>query len=201
MATSPLVERFVESMVMNHERWHDGSGYDLEALREANAEESRQIESLLLSRGVRDWRDVEALAALATPEARERLRGVLQQNDEPLKLSLVLHAPEVLSEEEAVGVLLPVLRERGIHDGLTEALLAIEDFHPGPIREALLEGVLHREGPVAYEFAAMLLLIHGKITSVYDMEERPFLLRFHEEDRSAAVRELCERIGEAVPPG
>lgn len=192
---SSLVDRFRESMVMNHERWHDGTGYDLSLLEEATPEEFRQIEDLLLAGGIRDWRDVEALAALDTPRARERLRETLVAGDEELRLALATHAAHLFSEDELCGILLPILREKGIHDGLVGALLVVEEFHPAPVMRALLEGARDREGPVAAEFATMLLYLNGKIASLYDFSERPFLLRFHDEDRREVFRELCERIG------
>jgi hypothetical protein len=192
---SSLVDRFRESMVMNHERWHDGTGYDLSLLAEATPDEFRQIEDLLLAGGVRDWRDIEALAAIGTPAAVERLRRTLGEGDEDRRLALATHAAHLFSEEELCGILVPILREKGIHDGLTGALLVVEGFHPAPVMQALLEGARDREGPVAAEFATMLLFLNGKIGSLYDFSERPFLLRFQDGDREAVFRELCERIG------
>jgi hypothetical protein len=192
---SVLLDRFAESLVMNHERWHDGTGYALELLDEANAEERAAIESLILSRAVRDWRDVEALAVLDSPAARRRLQEVNESGDEELRLALVTHAADQLGEEEACGILLTVLKEKGIHDGLTGALLVIEEFHPAPVMDALLEAARDREGPVAAECAAMLLYLHGLASSPHGFEDRPLLLRFHEEaERASAFSELCGRI-------
>jgi len=198
---SEIFDRFAESLVMNHERWHDGTGYALELLDEASAEERAAIESLILSRGVRDWRDVEALAVLDSPAARRRLQEVKESGDEALRLALVTHAADQLGEEEASEILIKVLREKGIHDGLTGALLVIEEFHPAPVMDALLEAARDREGSVAAECAAMLLYLHGLASSPHGMEDRPFLLRFHEggSDREAAYHELCARIDGADP--
>ena len=33
------MSRFIESMKIDYEKWHDGIGYDLKALAEANREE------------------------------------------------------------------------------------------------------------------------------------------------------------------
>jgi len=192
---SVLLDRFADSLVMNHERWHDGTGYALELLDEANAEERAAIESLILSRAVRDWRDIEALAVLDSPAARQRLREVYESGDAGLRLALVMYAAEQFSEEEASGILVPILKEQGIHDGLTGALLVIEEFHPAPVMDALFEAARDREGPVAAECAAMLLYLHGLASSPHGFEDRPFLLRFHEEtERATAFSELCGRI-------
>ena len=50
--------------------------------------------------------------------------------------------------------------------------------------------------PVHY--AAMLLYLHGQAAEPFDWEVRPFVLRFADsgpDERQAAYRELCERIG------
>lgn len=192
---SVLLDRFAESLVMNHERWHDGTGYALELLDKANAEERAAIENLILSRAVRDWRDIEALAVLDNPAARRRLREVYESGDTGLRLALVMYAAEQFSEEEACGILVPILKEKGIHDGLTGALLVVEEFHPAPVMDALFEAARDREGPVAAECAAMLLYLHGLASSPHGFEDRPFLLQFHEEaERATAFSELCGRI-------
>lgn len=71
--SSPALERFLQSMKIGHTEWHDGTGYDLKALRELSGEEVKQVENVLVSRKDWDWRDVEALAAVNTPWAIEAL--------------------------------------------------------------------------------------------------------------------------------
>lgn len=195
---SDLLERFSESLVMNHDRWHDGEGYALGLLDEATDAERSAIESLILSRAVQDWRDVEALAVLGTDAARKKLREAYEGGDPSIRLALVMHAADHLTEEEACGVLVPLLKEKGIHDGLTGALLVIEEFHPAPVIEALLDAARDREGPVAIGCAAMLLYLHGLASSPHGFEDRPFLLRFLEaSERAAAHEELRARIASA----
>lgn len=46
-AASAPRERFERSMVMDFDKWHDGTGYDLRALHEASAEERAEIEAVL----------------------------------------------------------------------------------------------------------------------------------------------------------
>lgn len=190
-----LVGRFLQSMEMNHERWHDGVGYDLDLLRSAGPEEREQLESLLLGGGVRDWRHVEALAVLDSPKARAALRRAFEIGDDELRIALLSHAPGIFDEEEHTSVIVSALGKTGIHDGLTQALLLVEDFHPPEVIDALLRGVLNRDGATAGEFAAMLLYLHGKAAEPYDMEHRPFFLKFQDDDRAGLFRQLCERIG------
>lgn len=193
--SSPLVERFRASMVMNHERWHDGTGYDLELLPSATPEEREQIEQLLLSGGVKDWRDIEALATFNSPRAQDALRTAFARGGTPLKIALLSHAPKLFSERECTATIVSALQNAEVYGGLTQTLLLVEDQHPQPVIDALLRGVLDRDGTIAGEFAAMLLYLHGKATSAYDMEQRPFFLKFQDGDRQVLFRELCERIG------
>src|SRR5436190_1994916 len=63
MAKTPAYEKFIASMTITQEMWHDGIGYDTDALRLASAEERAGLVSRLTACG--DWRDVEALAEIA----------------------------------------------------------------------------------------------------------------------------------------
>lgn len=190
-----LVERFRESMEMNLERWRDGTGYDLEALAAATPGERAQIETLLLQHGVRDWRDVQALAALDTPDARQALRQAHEGGDAKLKVALMSHAAHLFSDGARTAALVQALRVTQVFGGLTQALLEVEDHHPPAVIEALLRGVLQREGAIAADFAAMLLYLHGQAPCAYDIEQRDFFNRFQSEDRQAPFAELCHRIG------
>ena len=196
---SDLVDRFSESLAMNLDRWRDGEGYALGLLDEATDTERAAIESLILSRAVRDWRDVEALAVIGTEDAGRKLREAFAVGDTGLRLAIVMHAADHLTDEEACGVLVPILKEKGIHDGLTGALLVIESFHPAPVIEALFDAARDREGAAAAECAAMLLYLHGLASSPHGLEDRPFLLRFHEDsERAAAYQELRARIAASI---
>ncbi len=192
---SPLVERFRESMEMNYERWHDGTGYALDLLQSATPDERAQIEALLISGGVKDWRDVEALAALDSPRTRAVLRRAFERADDRLKVALISDAPELFNEDERTAALVSALENAEAHGGLTQALLLAESFHPSRVIDALLRGVLARDGGTAGHFAAMLLFLHGEASSSYDMKQRPFFLKFQDGDRRVLFRELCERIG------
>lgn len=192
------VRRFRESMVIDYEKWHDGVGYDLDALRAATPAERKEIESLLVARGASDWRDVEALAALGTPAAREALEYAMDHGNAEIRLAVMRHAPDVAEDDGSTAALVSALRTANLFGGLSQALDAVEEFHPPAVIDALFRGALDRDGEAAVHFAAMLTFLHGKADEAFDWEQRPFFLRFHTEDRSereAAFRELCDRIG------
>lgn len=192
---STLVQRFCESMRMDHERWHDGTGYALELLAEATPEERAQIESLMTSRAIGDWRDIEALAALDTPRTRALIRRAFTDAALPLRVAFLSHAPALFSDDEHTEVLVAALRDELAQEGLVQAMLLVESHHPPAVVRALLDGVRTRDAATAAEFAMMLLFLHGQADSLYDMEQRPFLLRFQDEERDKMYAELCARIG------
>ena len=96
---SPL-RRFERSMVIDYEKWHDGIGYDIEAITAASPSERQAIEVLLLEHGLHDWRDVEALAHLNSPEARELLRKAKRTASHDLGMAIMNHAPDLLSDDD-----------------------------------------------------------------------------------------------------
>jgi hypothetical protein len=190
--------RFERSMVMDYEKWHDGVGYDLEALKEATPDEVVQIERLLVSHGIKDWRDVEALAELNSPKARALLRKALQSGDHEIAMAVISCAPDLVSDDERTKVLVAALESSRADNSLSQTLLEVEEFHPRAVVDALLRGLLKRDGETAVHFAAMLLFIHGKAKSSFEWNRRRFVLRFNTHDqneRQAAYRELCSRIG------
>lgn len=195
---SGALERFRESMACTYERWHDGIGYDLAILKAATPVEQGEIEHLLLSRAVDDWRDVEALAALDTPRAQAALHRALQMGSHPVRMAVLYHAPHLVSEGERTKSLVQALEGADTYGGLTQALLEVQEYHPTEVIDALLRGVLARDEGAPVHFAAMLMYLHGKASSAFDWEQRPFFLKFHTKDpeeRRKLFAELCAKIG------
>jgi hypothetical protein len=192
------VERFERSMAIDHEKWHDGIGYDLEAIDAATPQERARIEALVLGRGARDWRDVEALARLDTPGTREALRGALARGSHEIRMAIARHAPALTSDAERSDLLVAALKGADFYGGLSQALDQAAAFHPPAVLDALFRGLLERSGEVAVHFAALLAYLHDAASEPFDMEQRPFFLRFATPDRAAreaAFRDLCVRIG------
>jgi hypothetical protein len=175
-AAKTIVDRFRDSMVIDYEKWHDGIGYDIGLIQSASPEEFAELERLLVNRPVSDWRDVEALAALNSPRARELLRKTLKSSDHELRVAVTDYASDLVSEDERIVTLVAALQDTDIYGGLTQALLQVEEFHPPQILEALIRGVLNRDGPTAVHFAAMLMFLYGKAETSFDWDKRPFYL-------------------------
>jgi hypothetical protein len=190
--------RFERSMAMDYEKWHDGTGYDIATLQAATPEERKEIETLLVRHGVKDWRDVEALAALGTTQADEILKAALDARDPEISLAMARYAPELVPDTRRAAVLVKALETAELYGGLSEALDQAAEFHPQEVVEALFRGTLARDGESAVHFAALLMYVHGKAREPFDWEQRPFFLRFNtadREERKAALVELCGKLG------
>jgi hypothetical protein len=193
-----LIEKFRSSMTIDYEKWHDGIGYAVELLSRATPTDRQAIEAMLLNRGVSDWRDVEALAALKTDGAKRALKQAMISGKADVRSAVIRHAPKLVSEDDKIAFLTEALRTAQFYGGLSQALDEVATFHPPEVVQALFEGALERRGEVAIHFAAMLLFIHGKAKEPFDWEHRPFCLRFDSgsrAERETVFRELCERVG------
>lgn len=191
-------DRFVRAATMDHDTWHDGRGHDLDAIRDASAEERQLIEQFLLGRGINDPRDVEALALLNTPRARAALLEALRSGNPGIRAAVVDHAPRLLTDDERERELVERIGCADAFAGLDATLQHIEDLHPPPVIEAMLRRIVREPGVAAVHFAAMLLYLHGKASEPFDWAHRPFLLRFNSGDPAdyrAAFVELCSTIG------
>ena len=196
--TSDPLSRFARSMIIDFEKWHDGIGYDLEAIGEASPDERLAIEKLVISSKGRDWRDIEALAEIDTPSSRKAIREAFLEGDHRVRMAVISYSPDNVNRDEKVEAIVGCLRACAINDGLSHALDLVEEFHPPEVVDELFRGVQEREGDVAVNIAAMLLFVHGKAEMPFDWAQRPFLLRFNTEDkeeRRQAFLELCQKIG------
>jgi hypothetical protein len=191
-------ERFRRSMDIGFEQWHDGIGYDLDALAEASPEDRTAIETLLVPRAGNDWRDIEALAALGTPRADRALADAFATAGPEIRVAILRDAPHVIPADRVDAELVRLVDECDLGLGMTHVLTLVEDLHPPAVVDALLRGTLDEHRSVPVHYAAMLLYLHGQAAEPFDWEVRPFVLRFADsgpDERQAAYRELCERIG------
>jgi hypothetical protein len=196
---SAAYERFMASTNIDYERWHDGVGYDLEALGALQGGEREDAERWLVGRAGNDWRDLEGLVALGTATARaavvEQLRhGKLEQR---LWAARYLAGDASLTADREVAVVAG-LESALLYGGLTVALdLATEERSPAMV-DALFRACLRDAGEAAVQAAARLAFIHGAAKDEFDWDLRPLYLRFNTPDRGereAAFRELCARCG------
>ena len=193
---TPL-QRFEASMDIGFEEWHDGIGYDIEAIRIASQAERDAIERLLINHWPRDWRDIEALAEINTKCARETIKEAIKDTNPVVRVAVTRFAPDLVTDNERTQSITAALQNAEIYFGLTQVLDEVERYHPKEVKEALIKGLLNRRGNVAALFAAMLFYIFGQAKEPFDWEKRPFFLRFNTENRKERVevfRELCQKL-------
>jgi hypothetical protein len=195
-SVSPL-GRFEKSMEINYEKWHDGIGYDLDALKLASQTERFAIEQMLIKHSPRDWRDIQALAQIDTKRARETIRNALKDSNPSVRVAVTRYAPNLVTNSERSCSIIEALQHAKIFGGLSQVLDDIEEYHPIEVKEALIGGLLSREGDVAVLFAAMLFYLYGKAEEPFDMQQRCFFLLFNtenKENRVQAFLELCKQL-------
>lgn len=192
--------KFIASMNIDYERWKDGIGYDMDALVAMSPVERQSAEARVTP--PKDWRDIEALAVIDSPNAREVLRSVLENGAEELSMSVLRYAPELATDEMRTRAMIRVMPTVAPFNGLTALLDEVDEFHPPAIEDALFAALLSGSAESAYHFAATLATLRGVIESRYDWSMRPLFLRFStsdREERRAALLALCEAIGEDGP--
>jgi len=194
---SSAYRRFQASKDLTYERWHDGEGYDLKALAEMTDDERRHAEADLL-RDTKDWRDIEALAAIASETAKARVREILANG--PLKLRIAAahaltgdHTLERAREDAVIAIL-----ETGdLNDGFVRALDMAAEVKSPRIIDALLRCTLRPTSVLAVNAAGLVYYLFGKASEPFEWEKRPLFLRFGEggEKQREAFRDMCMTCG------
>jgi hypothetical protein len=189
--------RFERSMVLDHDAWREGSGYDLDAITEATPAERQEIAALLAATGLRDWRDIEAAARLDGREGRRLLRRAWREGGTVQRMALLRRVPGFVSEAQRVNALVEALAEVRPFEGLGDCLAEVEDCHPPAVIAALWRAAEGRGREAAVHCAAMLAFLHGLAATPFDWDQRPFFLRCASDDaaeRTQALAELRRRI-------
>ena len=181
-------------MTIGYEQWHDGIGYDLQALAGMTPEDRAAVETILIRQlvGPGDWRDVEALAALATPGAMAALK-VAARHRNPEVSNRALEVLAAAGPEAGAGL------EDDIVRAVKNGALDLAQSHPTPrVKRALLDCARLAEPTTRMHAAAMLMYLCGKAGEPFDWSQRPFFLRFATEDNQelrSAWTELRQRTG------
>lgn len=179
---STPAERFDESRTMNYERWKEGIGYDLEALHSLSAEEQDNIASSLIP--ATDWRDVEALVSIGTERTDNALKDVMASDSVKMRMAVMNRAPHLVDEKTKLESVLMAVEQAESFEGLVETLDLLETYHPPAVVDAMFEALLGRSGDIAYHFATLLAVVHGKLKSRHDWAMRPQFLKFNTTDRN-----------------
>jgi hypothetical protein len=195
---SDIINRFLQSMVITYEMWHDGNGYDVDLLKQMAPEEREAVEKTLITHQPRDWRDIEALAMIDSAMSRSVIESALKSTDPSVRREAMKYAGEKADPADREKLIIHAIRTKAIFDGLSQTLDEIEEFHTPAIVDALFRGALDGDGEAAVHFTAMLFFLHGKSREAFDWDHRPFFLRFNTTDRNErrnAFKELCQTVG------
>jgi hypothetical protein len=191
------LQRFLDSMKIGYIEWHDGIGYDLDALNELNHDELQQVEALIISRKDSDWRDVEALAALNTPFTIQALKECLDSPNNEARLFAVKFLKEMGIEDRIEEIVVKTLPQTKIGDGLTYALSLAETYPTERIRREVLRCAYVGKDDIHVHCAAMALYLYGKAASNFDTTNK-IIFGFRETDpviRMKLFEELCRQVG------
>lgn len=194
--------RFKQSMMIDYYAWKDGTPYDIPALAEISDEERDQLTDEICSRGSLDWRDVEALRALATPKALKRIgKAAAKQTD---GAGIEAFMDDIENEgwtDEIETRFIDKLENVASMTGALHRLYHIAEAHPTEaVRKQLLRNArIHSDPTVRYSMGAFLLYLTGHVDShyVFDEDHRPHLLNLNSADYTsykAAVAWLEDKI-------
>jgi len=197
---SAAYQLFLDSMVMDIDKWRDGIGYDLKTLEQLGPEERLSIEELLIDnlKQAGDWRDLEALFALGTTSARAAVDMARFHNNTKIRhyaLRIALDAHHSKDTTKEVIAALEVLVIQAIEHGDFEIAERMPTMR---VKKALLDLVREANSVIRVNAAAFLLYLCDQAPEPFDWSQRPFFLRFGTEDPKElqlAWEELRTRTG------
>ena len=196
---SPDFARFRQSMDIGYEQWHDGIGYDLEALARLADDERQLAFDILVARRSADWRDIEALDCLGSPEAIKQVEGALKSKDITVRIEAAqrLAQRELLSDERIESLIIDALDSTTLLNGMVKTLDFAEAHPTTNVRHKLLSCARHGNDDIRVHAAALAHFLYGGSSTGFDWSFRPLYLRFGSEDeseRQAALVELCRSV-------
>ncbi len=198
---TPAYDRFKCSTLIDYDAWREGTPYDIAALAEVTDEERDRLTDELCAKGTLDWRDVEALRALATPKALQRVGVAAEHQTDGGGI-------EAFFDDVAKGWT-PEIEARFIEKlelvqsmtGALDRLYEIAEAHPTPavLAQLLRNARIHSDPTVRYSMGGFLLELTGHADTRYtfDASIRPHLLDLNSADYAtykSAVAWLSEKV-------
>lgn len=202
---TPAYERFVACLPPVSREWREGEQYDVAALRRMTAAERSKITAMLAARDV-TWREVEALAAIGTPEANAALVEASRHHlwiDTRLAAADALHRKKRLPDLD--GFIAREIRMlSNPREGLERALSMAARNPSDTVKQALL-WASYNATECAPPCAHLLLVLTGTASEPFDSDVEQMLakLGLHNSsfDRQAAFADLCRRVGMTLDEG
>ncbi len=186
-------DQFRNSMIIDHDAWREGTGYDLDAYDRMTVEEKQSVLDELRAKSPLDWRDMEVLAHDNSKASFDRLRDDLVEYPPEHRAHALGYLYDMERMNDSVfDVNLARIIDDSTSDGTVHALLRVQERCGPRTRMALLRGVRDRPD-VALHFAATLLDLDGLSSDMaaFDPKFRPTLLKLLP-DSPAAEREAAQ---------
>jgi hypothetical protein len=198
---SPAYTRFKRSMMLDYDAWRDGTPYDLDALAEITREERELLTDELCEKGSLDWRDVEALRALATPKALKRIGAAAEKQTDGGGIEAFFDDVAQGWSPEIETRFIEKLERVQSMTGALDRLYDIAEAHPTPavVAQLLRNARIHSDPVVRYSMGAFLLELtcHADTRHTMDENIRPHLLDLNSADYKtykSAVAWLEEKV-------
>lgn len=197
---SEAYQLFLDSMIIGFDQWHDGTGYDLEALGRLGPEERASIEELLVKnlKEAGDWRDVQALVALGATSARAAADEARFHRNTKVRNYALRIAIDSLNPEDKTEEYVTELEEQVIQAVKHGDFRIAERMPTIRVKKALLNCAREADSVTRVNAAALLLYLCGGASEPFDWSQRPFFLLFAEEDPKmlySAWEHLRKRTG------
>jgi hypothetical protein len=184
---------FLASTPMDYDAWHDGNGFDLDAIARMPAIEQNLLRQWLHTK-LRDrqrrieLREIEAAAALGEAEL---LSTLARHPDSDVRL----RAKELLKKpDEVANELTRTLAKSRSEDDVLHALDLVSSNATPSVRAALIKRV-SKVDSTFINCAMVLLEVFGGVADAWN--ERPLLFRIQAEGaRGSLLKELLARIGQ-----
>jgi hypothetical protein len=189
------IDRFVASLNLDYEKWREGIGYDLDALQNLNAEERARVLALLqarLDRPGAGWREVEAIAALETDEARATLEALTQHENIEMRLRALRRLSSSGKGARIEKAVVRILRDPDADVSMkVDSIMTMAREHPtAAMQQALLFCAVDGAPDLRVHAAALALYLAGRAKEPFDWNFRPLFLEFGESDRTVRLSAL-----------
>jgi hypothetical protein len=197
---SPALKKFRDSMIMDFDKWKEGTGYDMATFATLqDAEKQIVIKEIRgKNKSELDWRDMEVLKYDNSKESFDHLRDMLVDGtcDQRAHALSDLYDMNRMNDSAFDVQLSHILDDVTDDDGVTATLLLVDEDAGPKTREALERGV--RERPdIALHYAAKLLDIAGLAddnTAAFDPKLRPTLLKLLPSEKPSERAKAIELV-------
>ena len=205
---TPAYTRFKQSMIIDYDAWKEGTPYDIAALADVTPEERDLLTEEICERGSLDWRDVEALRALATPKAIKRVGVAAAKQTDGAGVEAFMD--EIAAQgwtDDIESRFIDKLERAASMTGALDRLYDIAEQHqtPAVMKQLMRNARISGDETVRYSMGAFLLYLTGHVDSryVFDTDHRPHLLNLNSDDYKtykAAVAWLEDKVAHPKKP-